>query len=112
MFQLKSTTSFQDVGDVHALTDFYKKTKEYVINIWINNTGYSIDGPMIEFKEKDLINMINTNSLGATILSNLYVRDYQNVENNYLVNVTSTASYSLVDSLAFYNDTKFFLSGE
>lgn len=100
----------QDVGDIDSLPKFYEETKDYDIKIWINNAGYSIDGPMLDYDIKDFVNMTNINGLGAVILSKLFVDDYKNTDGAVLVNVSSTAGYSLVESLPYYSDVKFLLS--
>lgn len=100
----------QDVGDIDFLPDFYKKTKEFDIKIWINGAGYSIDGPILDYDVKDFINMTNINGLGAIMLSKLFVDDYKDTEGAVLVNISSTAGYSLVESLPYYSDVKFLLS--
>jgi short-subunit dehydrogenase len=54
--------------------------------------------------------MLHTNVDAVTILSSLYVRDYKDREGSQLINVASSAGYTLFPGTAVYAATKFFVS--
>ena len=54
--------------------------------------------------------MLHLNIEALTILSSLFVRDYENVEGTQLINVSSGGGYTIVADAVTYCATKFYVS--
>ncbi|BBP87349.1 hypothetical protein BsIDN1_09670 [Bacillus safensis] len=52
--------------------------------------------------------MLHLNIEALTILSTLFVRDYEQVEGAQLINISSRAGYTVVGNAVTYSATKFF----
>lgn len=97
-----------EVSD-HAY-QLYEMLKDYSLECWINNAGF---GDYHDVASQDLSKierMIHLHIETVTILSTLFVRDYQNVEDTQLINVSSCGGYTIVPNAITYCATKFYIS--
>lgn len=93
--------------NVHA---FYESLKKYELETWINNAGL---GNFASVKEQNLnkvASMLHVNIEAVTILSSLFVRDYENVEGTQIINVSSAGGYIMISDFVTYSATKFYVS--
>lgn len=67
---------------------FYESLKEYELETWINNAGFGNFASVGEQKLTKIETMLHLNIEALTILSSLFVRDYENVEGTQLINVS------------------------
>lgn len=87
----------------------YEDLKPYTIETWINNAGFGYFG-LVENQDVHRIeSMIALNITSLTILSYLYVKDYRDVENTQIINLSSAGGYSTVPTGIAYCATKFFV---
>ncbi|GAA0339684.1 SDR family NAD(P)-dependent oxidoreductase [Oceanobacillus oncorhynchi subsp. oncorhynchi] len=93
--------------DVHA---FYESLDKYDLETWINNAGFGNFDSVAEHDLDKMKTMLRLNMEAVTILSSLYVKDYENVEGTQLINVSSAAGYIMIDNFVTYAATKFYVS--
>lgn len=93
--------------NVYAL---YESLADLDIETWINNAGFGDSNLVKDAEVGKMENMIRLNVEALTVLSNLYVRDYHNVEGATLVNVASVVGYHIAKKGVTYSATKFFVS--
>lgn len=89
---------------------FYESLHDIHISTFINNAGF---GNFQAFGEQSLSKiqtMLHLNIETLTILSTLFVRDYEHVENAVLINVASAGGYGIVNEAVTYCATKFYVS--
>lgn len=93
--------------NVHQL---YQELKGYEIETWINNAGFGSYDSVAHQDIKKIETMLRLNVEALTILSTLYVHDYQNVEGTQLINISSAGGYTIVPTAVTYCAAKFFVS--
>ncbi|MDD2217166.1 MAG: SDR family NAD(P)-dependent oxidoreductase [Eubacteriales bacterium] len=87
----------------------YDSLRDYNIETWINNAGVGYYGYIAEQDVAKLQNMMRLNMDSVTILSSLYVRDYRDIEGTQLINLSSSAGYTIVPYDVVYSATKFYV---
>ncbi|MFW0718036.1 SDR family NAD(P)-dependent oxidoreductase [Pedobacter sp. N23S346] len=83
--------------------------KKYRINTLVNNAGYGIWG---QFKELDLqaqMEMCRLNMDTVVSLCHLLIPALSKEKQSYILNISSTAAYQAVPTLAIYSATKAFV---
>ncbi|MGT2930383.1 SDR family NAD(P)-dependent oxidoreductase [Streptococcus dentasini] len=88
----------------------YEDLKDYHISVWINNAGFGSYDSVADQSLEKIRTMLHLNIEALTILSTLYVRDYQDTEGAQLINISSRGGYMLVDKAVSYCATKFYVS--
>ena len=99
-----------DLANNQATIAFYESLKEYDLKAIINNAGRGNRGGFIEDSVERDINMLHLNMDAVYILSSLYARDYKDVEDTQIINVSSIGGYLVVPGSSLYCATKFFVS--
>ncbi len=102
-----------DVGDASAveavadsaLASFGK------IDIWINNAGIARHAPVIDYSQKDIDRMVNTNLKGTFWGCQAAMRHMTERKQGTIMNVTSTASLKGIPTESFYCATKWAVRG-
>ncbi len=87
----------------------YESLASYQIETWINNAGFGNYSSVAEQDPHKIETMLRLNIEALTILSSLYVRDYQDVEGTQLINLSSRGGYVIVPNAVTYCATKFFV---
>ena len=75
-----------------------------------HNAGFGNFASVGEQKLTKIETMLHLNIEALTILSSLFVRDYENVEGTQLINVSSGGGYTIVADAVTYCATKFYVS--
>lgn len=88
----------------------YEELRQYDIEVWINNAGFGNYAGVAEQDMEKTCRMLRLNVEALTVLSSLYVRDYINVEDAQLINVSSCGGYTIVPNAVTYCSTKFYVS--
>lgn len=99
-----------DLSKLENVYNCYQQLSGLEIEVFINNAGF---GNFESIAEQSLVKieaLINLNITALTILSSLYVADYQDVEGAQLINVSSTGGYSIVNNAVTYCSSKFYVS--
>lgn len=82
-----------DVSSTPNCIKLYDKVKKENINILINNAGFGMFG---DFSETDLdkeLDMIDTNIKAVHILTKLFLKDFIEKDDGFILNVASTAGF-------------------
>lgn len=98
-----------DLSASETCVALYDSLKEYHIETWINNAGIGYYGYIAEQDIDKILHMMHLNMDAVAILSSLYVRDYRDVAGTQLINVSSSAGYTIVPYDVAYSATKFFV---
>ena len=99
-----------DLNVAAAAYALYDSLRGYELEAWINNAGV---GCYASVAQQDLLKiqaLLRLDVEALTILSSLFVRDYQNVSGAQLINVSSCGGYVLVPNAVTYCAAKFYVS--
>lgn len=99
-----------DLTEINKLENLYNEFKNYHIETFINNAGFGDFSSVSNNNLEKVTNMLRLNIETLTILSTLYTRDYENVENAQLINLSSVAGYTVINRAVTYSATKFYVS--
>ncbi|KRL83800.1 SDR family NAD(P)-dependent oxidoreductase [Ligilactobacillus apodemi] len=99
-----------DLTITQNIYQLYDDLKTYELKTWINNAGLGNYGHVANQNPKKIETMIHLNIEALTILSNLFVRNYQNIEGTQLINISSAGGYTIVPEAVIYCATKFYVS--
>ena len=83
--------------------------KSYDINILINNAGFGSWGAVKELQRNELNQMMQLNMLTLADFCKVLLPNLEKNTHAYILNVSSTASYQAVPTLATYAATKAFV---
>lgn len=106
----KSEIIICDLSNKESVLELYNKTKDKDIDILINNAGF---GDLGFFNETDInkeIDMINTNIISLHILTKLFISDFIKKDKGYILNVSSSASFTPGPLMATYYSTKAYVT--
>ena len=98
-----------DLSKEDQVFDLYQKTKEYDLEIWMNNAGLGNMCPLLETDIKKALVLNRVNVDATAILTLLFAKDYQDKEAT-LINVSSWNGYSITQGNPVYSATKFYTS--
>lgn len=88
----------------------YQELEPYRIETWINNAGFGNYDSVAKQDLAKIERMLRLNVEALTILSSLFVRDYQDAEGAQLINISSAGGYTLVPNAVTYCAAKFYVS--
>ncbi|WP_343084183.1 SDR family NAD(P)-dependent oxidoreductase [Blautia producta] len=88
----------------------YEDLKGYSLETWINSAGFGNYDSVAHQDLKKIETMLHLNVEALTILSSLFVRDYQEIEGTQLINISSCGGYTIVPTAVTYCATKFYVS--
>ncbi len=100
--------------DVGLDSDCQKAIKEIIakeghLDILINNAGYTLSGPTINFTSQEFLDIINTNTIGAFRLIREVVPQMQLKKNGRIINITSLNGLIALPNFGLYCSSKFAL---
>lgn len=99
-----------DLSIVENVLSLYKELKSYDIETWINNAGFGYYHSVSNQSFDKVTQMLHLNIEALTLLSTLYVTDYEMKENTQLINISSAGGYKNVSNAVTYCATKFYVS--
>lgn len=99
-----------DLSESEQVFQLYKELKSYHIITLINNAGFGDYNPIADVNLDKMLKLIQLNIEALTILSTLYVKDYQKVDGAQLINISSRGGYMLVKDAVTYCASKFYVS--
>lgn len=94
--------------NVHNL---YGDLRKFNIETWINNAGFGDYSTVASQNLAKIETMLRLNVEALTVLSSLYVGDYENTEGAQLINLSSRGGYMIVPNAVTYCATKFYVGG-
>lgn len=95
-----------DVSSTYNCMKLYNKVKKEDIEIIINNAGFGLFGNFDETKIDKEMDMIDTNIKGVHTLTKLFLHDFKEKNNGYILNVASAAAFLPGPLMATYYATK------
>ncbi len=99
-----------DLEKIDTLDAFYDELQAFKIDTWINNAGFGLLGDVKDNDEAKVLSMLRLNIEALTVFTMRFVRDHWTNENATLINVSSTAGYSVGPHLAAYTASKYYVS--
>jgi short-subunit dehydrogenase len=84
----------------------YEMTKNDGIDILVNNAGFGVFGKFCEASLEEQINLIDLNIRSLHILMQLFLKDFRNRGNGYIMNVSSVAGFFAGPLMAGYYASK------
>lgn len=81
----------KDLSNIEEIREVYEETKDYNVDILINNSGFGDHG---EFVDTDLgkeMDMIDVNIRALHILTKMFLIDFVERDSGYILNVASSA---------------------
>ncbi|CVN38353.1 short chain dehydrogenase [Streptococcus pneumoniae] len=99
-----------DLTDREQVYSFYESLAGDELDTFINNAGFGHFGSIGEQDVKKIGDMLHLNIEALTILSTLFVLDYEQKEGTQLINISSRAGYTVVGNAVTYSATKFYVS--
>lgn len=95
-----------NVKDLSVLENCYKlheETKDYPVEIFINNAGFGKTGPFVNIPLESEIEMLSLNVIGLHVLTKLYSKS---MDKGVILNVGSMAAFLPTPLLATYAASK------
>ena len=99
-----------DLSNKNNVMELYNKSKDKDIDILINNAGF---GDLGYFNKTDInkeLNMINTNIISLHLLTKLFITDFIKKDKGFILNVSSSASFTPGPLMATYYSTKAYVT--
>ncbi|MCI8860192.1 MAG: SDR family NAD(P)-dependent oxidoreductase [Lachnospiraceae bacterium] len=99
-----------DLSVSKNIFQLYDSIKSYPLRTWINNAGF---GSYSSVGNQDLTKirrMLHLNVETLTVFSSLFVRDFKDIEDTQLINVSSCGGYTIVPNAVTYCAAKFYVS--
>lgn len=100
-----------DLGRMNAPTEVahWISSNRYQLNGLINNAGFGLWGNFADLKLSEQINMCRLNMDAVTEFCHLLLPNLLMAKQAYILNVSSTAAYQAVPTLAIYSATKAYI---
>jgi short-subunit dehydrogenase len=95
-------------GASQKVTDWIK-FNHYPVGILVNNAGYGVWGDFSQSALSDQLGMMQLNMNVVVELSHLLIPILSQEKQAYILNISSTAAYQAVPTLAVYSATKAFV---
>lgn len=99
-----------DLSVLENVYQFYSSLQNLRLETWVNNAGFGNYDSVARQDLGKIGAMIRLNVEALTILSSLFVRDYKDVPETQLINISSCGGYTIVPSAVTYCATKFYVS--
>lgn len=88
----------------------YEEVKDYPLRTWVNNAGFGNYDSVGNQELEKISRMLHLNVEALTILSSLFVRDFNDIEGTQLINISSAGGYAIVPNAVTYCASKFYVS--
>lgn len=95
-----------DLSNIKSLDQLYEQCQCYSVVGLINNAGYGLYGEFVTLELEDELNMIDLNIKTVHYLTKLFLKDFVQKNEGYLLNVASTAAFQSGPLMATYYATK------
>lgn len=99
-----------DLSIPKNVEQLYEEVKGYDLATVINNAGFGDFNQVSDQNLKKMETMIQLNVEALTILSTLFVKDFEHKEGTQIINVSSVAGYVVFPSAITYTATKFYVA--
>lgn len=95
-----------DLSSDSEVIRLYEDLKKYDIETWVNDAGIGNAGDLKDAEIIHNLNMLHVNVIACAMLSALFVQDHMDDPGAQLINVSSTAGYTMFTGCALYGATK------
>ena len=102
----KVTIIVADLSNEQKVKELYVLTKGENIDILINNAGFGTFGYFTETDLNKELEMIDTNIKAVHVLTKLFLKDMQQRNSGYILNVASSAAFQPGPLMSTYYATK------
>ncbi|MDD3453316.1 MAG: SDR family oxidoreductase [Bacilli bacterium] len=82
-----------DISSTFNCMSLYEQVKDKNIDILINNAGFGIFGEFLDSNLDKELDLIDTNIKATHILTKLFLKDFKNKDEGYILNVVSSAGF-------------------
>lgn len=103
-----------DIGDIKSVENGYKETTSHFgndIHILINNAGLGYSALFEDLKIEEWQQMFDTNVNGIFYTSRLVLPQMKKIEEGHIINISSVAGNTGIETLSAYCATKFAIKG-
>lgn len=100
-----------DLTDKNFLLEFDNFLEKNQIDVLINNAGIYHSDSLINFTDKQIFDLINTNLISPILLTKRICKHFQNKNNGMVININSLAGKNPSNKESVYCASKFGLSG-
>jgi len=100
-----------DLSSPQAAEKIYNwcTSKNYMIDVLVNNAGYGLSGSLEKYTVAENINMMQVNMITPVQLCQLFLPMLRLQQKSYILNIASSAAYQAVPYLSIYAATKVFI---
>ena len=102
----KNTIITMDLSSPVNCMKLYDKVKKEDIEVVINNAGFGLFGKFDKTNLDKELDMIDTNIKAVHVLTKLFLKDFKEKDNGYILNVASVAGFLAGPLMATYYATK------
>lgn len=95
-----------DLSTEQGCYNLYNQVKNSNISMLINNAGFGTYGSFTDTSLETELSMINTNITAVHILTKLFLKDFTNKNQGYILNTASSAGFMAGPLMATYYATK------
>ena len=81
------------------------------VDVVLNNAGYALTGPLESFSEEQIIKQINTNQLGAILVTKAFIPHFRKRRSGLFITTTSIGGLVSFPLNSVYHATKWALEG-
>ena len=99
-----------DLSNIDNCNKLYNDVKHENIDILINNAGYGLIGNFNKTNLDKELNMIDLNIKAVHILTKLFIKDFIERDSGYILNVSSSASFTPGPLMTTYYSTKAYVT--
>lgn len=96
----------KDLSDVNQCIELHREVQPVKIDVLVNNAGFGLFGKFTETDLQTELNMIDVNIKAVHVLAKLFLKDFEERDYGYMLNVASVAGYMAGPMLATYYATK------
>lgn len=101
-----------DVSNPQEIQSVVKQvTSNGNVDVVLNNAGYALTGPLEAYSEEQIIKQINTNQLGAILVTRAFVPHFREKKSGLFLTTTSIGGLVSFPLNSVYHATKWALEG-
>jgi 3-oxoacyl-[acyl-carrier protein] reductase len=102
-----------DVRDAEQVANTFDKISEEhgTVDVLINNAGVIVNGELVDTNDKDIENVITTNTLGSIYAAKAALKLMKQRRSGLIVNVVSQSGLNARANRSIYNASKWALTG-